>query len=51
MRGELARVLDVPPQAVTAYGILPTTVAGEPSTDLDLNLVSTIGLTLGEVTR
>ncbi|WP_458041947.1 MULTISPECIES: type IV pilus biogenesis protein PilM [Bacteria] len=51
MRGELARVLDVAPQAVTAHAILAMSGTGDPSTDLDLNLVSTIGLTLGEVNR
>lgn len=51
MRSELDRVFDVPAQTVTARAILTMRGASAPSTDLDLNLVSTIGLTLGEVTR
>lgn len=51
MRGELARVLDVPPLTVTGHAIVSMSGAKDPSTDLDLNLVSTIGLTLGEAGR
>ncbi|HAQ59268.1 MAG TPA: hypothetical protein DCR63_02020 [Microbacterium sp.] len=51
MRGELARVLDIPPRTVTAYAILPTEGLPAPAIDLDLNLVSTMGLTLGELDR
>lgn len=42
VRGELARVLDVAPQILTAHAIVSLRGAAFPSTDLDLNLVSTI---------
>ncbi len=48
MRGEIARALDRPPQVVTGRAILPAHGLKDPSTDLDLNLVPTIGLVLGE---
>ena len=51
MRGELSRVMDLPPQLATAHEILSLSGAAGPSTDLDLNLVSTIGLILREASR
>lgn len=51
MRGELARVLDIAPQTVTAHTIVSIGGTHAPSTDLDLNLVPTIGLALGEADR
>lgn len=44
VRGELARVLEVSPQIVTAHAIVSLRGAAVPSTDLDLNLVSTIAM-------
>jgi hypothetical protein len=46
VRGELARVLDVSPQTVTAHAIVSLRGAAGPSMDLDLNLVSTIAMTM-----
>ncbi|WP_157813921.1 MULTISPECIES: type IV pilus biogenesis protein PilM [unclassified Microbacterium] len=46
VRGELARVLDVSPQTVTAHAIVSLRGAVGPSMDLDLNLVSTIAMTM-----
>lgn len=46
VRGELARVLDVSPQTVTAHAIVSMRGAAGPSIDLDLNLVSTIAMTM-----
>ena len=44
VRGELARVLEVSPQIVAAHAIVSLRGASVPSTDLDLNLVSTIAM-------
>jgi type IV pilus assembly protein PilM len=46
VRGELARVLDIAPQTVTAHAIVSMRGAAGPSMDLDLNLVSTIAMTM-----
>ena len=44
-------MLDIAPQTVTAHTIVSIGGTHAPSTDLDLNLVPTIGLALGEADR